>query len=107
MPQDDLSNLFHLIGFCLAASWLDVQDFRNIGTVEDMMAALVTLLKPKSAQKVAYLHEPDVGARGPAEDPFECLFRLAIPTCNPEVDVTSNAVINIILVFPRSARREV
>jgi len=79
MPKDDLSNLFHLVWFCLTAPWLDVDDLCDIRTEEDMMTGLDALLKTESAQKLTQVRKSDVGVRCSAENPLEDLFMAGHP----------------------------
>jgi hypothetical protein len=34
--DDQVSHLFHLIGLCLGALWLDIDDFNDVGLCENM-----------------------------------------------------------------------
>jgi len=79
MPKDDLSNLSHLVWFCLTALWLGFDDLCDIRTEEDMMTALDALLKNESAQEVTQVCKSDVGVRGSRENPLEDLFMAGHP----------------------------
>lgn len=52
MPEDKFPDLLDLIGFCLSASWLDIQDFFEVVPSENVMVASDPLFEAQFPQKL-------------------------------------------------------
>ena len=61
MPEDDRSNLAHLVGLRLALLGLQVEDLGSAVAGEDVVVALHALLEPERQEKPTEVPEGDGG----------------------------------------------
>ena len=68
MTEDDIPDLPNLVGLCLGALGLKVQDLRDALSREDVVATLDSLVESQVSKQTAERRERDVGVRGPLQD---------------------------------------
>jgi hypothetical protein len=71
MLQDNIPNLPDLIGFCLSASWLQIQDLSNSLASKNAVVSANPLLKTEILQDVAQFIEADIRVRGAPQNSVE------------------------------------
>jgi hypothetical protein len=59
-----MPNLFHLIGLCLGAFWLEVQDFLHPALPENVMTPFHSLVKTESQQETSQIREANISVGG-------------------------------------------
>jgi hypothetical protein len=68
---DEFTKLFHLIRFGLVSPGLEVEDFRYVLAVKDVMTAFDPALKGEMLHDLQKIIERDVRVRVPGKDPLE------------------------------------
>jgi hypothetical protein len=70
--EDQVADLFHLVGFGFAAQWLDINDFRHCFHVKDRVTAFAgTACESGTFQDVTKIGKIDVGVGTAGEDVTE------------------------------------
>lgn len=60
IPEDDSSDLSNLIGLCLSAPWLKIDDLLDTRHRENVMIALDSLSEPEAAKQAAEIGKGNV-----------------------------------------------
>jgi hypothetical protein len=80
--QDDVADLFDLVGFGFALFGLEVEDFLDVSLAEDVVTATYAFGESEGVEQLAELVEGDVGVRVAQKDFEEEFLLLAHDDCS-------------------------
>jgi hypothetical protein len=71
--REDTTDLLNLIRLCLAAVWLEIEDFCHTIASEDVVIAADSLIEAQVVQQSAKVTKADIGVRIPSENSVQRL----------------------------------